>query len=333
MTDDPFLERLRAHALSQRAVPPAPPAQPDVPPPTPTAEAPRRAPIDTPSPAPDGVAPGQLSFWQSPIATTALRQRITGDAALAPEVYFARRYAARIPAPFALSLSAGDPRLERALIEEGACARVVGLDADQDRVDAANRRLAAGLRGRIEFRRGTLADWMPDAPVGAILARSVLHRQAELETVLDAIRGHLEPGGLVFVDDFVGPARFQWTDAQLAIVNRLLACLPPELLTDLTQSDARPKRRVERPDATAFAAAHPRDAVRSDEILAGLDERFERVELRPYGGAVYHQLFSRIMGNFAPRPELVRLLMEVDALLTEAGAVASDYVWGVWRRA
>jgi hypothetical protein len=63
-----------------------------------------------------------------------------------------------------------------------------------------------------------------------------------------------------------------------------------------------------------------------------LDARFERVELCPYGGAVFHQLFGRIMGNFNDRTDLVGVLMEVDALLTDAGAVASDYMWGVWRR-
>jgi len=51
-----------------------------------------------------------------------------------------------------------------------------------------------------------------------------------------------------------------------------------------------------------------------------------------YGGALYHQFFTRIMGNFASRPELVSLVMEVDAMLTDAGVLSSDYVWGVWRR-
>ena len=47
---------------------------------------------------------------------------------------------------------------------------------------------------------------------------------------------------------------------------------------------------------------------------------------------MFHQLFSRIMGNFSDRPDLVAVLMEVDALLTDAGVLGSDYVWGVWRR-
>jgi len=147
------------------------------------------------------------------------------------------------------------------------------------------------------------------------------------------IGGVLEPGGLLFVEDFVGPAQFQWTDAQLGVINRLLARLPRELLTDLSAQDGRAKLKVERPNLAKRVASNSSQAVRSDEILPELDARFERVETFPTGGAVFHQLFSRIMGNFAERPELVSVLMEVDALLTDTGVLASDYIWGVWRRA
>jgi hypothetical protein len=130
----------------------------------------------------------------------------------------------------------------------------------------------------------------------------------------------------------VGAGGFQWTEAQLDAINRLLACLPDELLLDLLAADERRKRGVSRPDPEDYSQANPHDAVRSDEVLAYLDERFERVEVHLYGGALYHQFFSRIMGNFASKPELVSIVMEVDAMLTDAGALTSDYVWGVWRR-
>jgi SAM-dependent methyltransferase len=335
MTSDPFLERLRAHASAPRASPAFEEAEDPGPVPRPAGGAWQEPAVAS---GPGGSAPrtgvraDQLSFWQSQVVREALNRRITGDARLTPEADVARRYAGSLPAPLAISLRAGDVQLEVAMVQEGGCERVVGLDPDPERADLANLRVPAALREQIRFRSASLDDWSPDAPVGGVLARSVLHRQAGLEGILDRVREVLAPGGLLIVDDYVGPARFQWSDAQLEIINRLLACLPRDLLTDLTAADGRSKRRVERPDAAGFAAAHPTEAVRSSEILACLDARFERVEVRPYGGAIYHQLFSRIMGNFTDRPDLVRVLMEADALLTEAGAVPSDYLWGVWRR-
>jgi SAM-dependent methyltransferase len=315
MSANPFVERLRNHAVSVRVQPAAA----------------THAPARNGAPA-HSVQPNQLAFWQSPVARAAINRRITGDPELGPETHFARRHGPSIVAPHALSLRAADAKLEIALVEAGSCERVTGLDDEQGRVDFAAGRVPEPLRDRIGFQLGTLDRWEPPEPLGAAVCRSFLHRRPDLEAVLDRLAALLAPGGLLFVEDFVGPARFQWTDAQLETINRLLARLPDELLTDLSATDGRRKRSVERPDSAAWIAANASEAVRSDEILPLLDARFERVEVCPYGGAVFHQLFSRIMGNFASRPELVGVLMEVDALLTDAGALNADYVWGVWRR-
>jgi SAM-dependent methyltransferase len=315
MNANPFVERLRDHAANVRALPSS------AAPPTDRASAPVLP-----------VQAHQLAFWQSPVARAAINRRITGDPELGPETYFARRHGPSIVAPQAVSLRASDAKLEIALVEAGSCEHVTGLDDEQSRVDFAAGRVPEPLRDRIGFRLGTFERFEPPEPLGAAVCRSYLHRREDLEAVLDRLAAMLAPGGLLFVEDFVGPARFQWTDAQLEAINRLLARLPEELLTDLTAADGRRKRSVERPDSADWVAANSSEAVRSDEILPALDARFERVEVCPYGGAVFHQLFSRIMGNFAARPELVGVLMEVDALLTDAGALDSDYVWGVWRR-
>jgi SAM-dependent methyltransferase len=320
----PFVERLRDHASRVGVLPPvdvATDAQL-----TPAGSGGEARPF-----APT-VAPKQLAFWQSPVARAAINRRITGDPELGPETYFARRHGPALVAPHALSLRASDAKLELALVEAGACERLTGIDDDQGRIAHAAGRVPEPLREQVGFELGTLEDFRASAPLGALVCRSFLHRRSDLEATFDRFESLLAPGGLVFVEDFVGPARFQWTDIQLEAINRLLGHLPEELLGDLAATDGRRKRSVERPELQAWIAANPHEAVRSDEIVPLLDARFERVEVCPYGGAVFHQLFSRIMGNFVGRPELVALLMEVDALLTDFGALDADYVWGVWRR-
>jgi SAM-dependent methyltransferase len=328
MNASPFVERLRDHAARVGALPRthSPPLEAGLPP---TDLSTQGAPAAT---SPAAVNPNQLAFWQSPVARACINRRITGDPELGPETYYARRHGPSIVAPHALSLRASDAKLELALVEAGSCERLTGLDDDRARVDFATGRVPEPLRERVQFQLGALEQWQPPEPLGAVVCRSFLHRREDLEAVLDRLAELLEPGGLLFVEDFVGPSRFQWTDAQLQAINRLLAQLPEELLGDLAATDGRRKRSVERPDPAAWLTANPYEAVRSEEILPALDARFQRVEVSPYGGAVFHQLFSRIMGNFAGRPDLVGVLMEVDALLTDSGALASDYVWGVWRR-
>ncbi len=314
MNASPFLKRLTDHAASLGTPPAAAPSreEPDA--------------LRPPPPAP------QLAFWQSPVVRAAINRRITGDPELGPETHFARRHGPSIVAPHALSLRASDAKFEVALVEAGSCERVTGLDDEQGRVDFAAGRVPEPLRDRVAFQLGTLDRWEPPEPLGAVVCRSFLHSRSDLEIVLDRLAAMLAPGGLLFVEDFVGPSQFQWTDAQLEAINRLLARLPHELLADLSSEDGALKLRVERPSLARRIAAGSRQAVRSEEILPALDLRFERVEVCPYGGAIFHQLFSRIMGNFSGRADLVGVLMEFDALLTDAGVVGSDYVWGVWRR-
>jgi SAM-dependent methyltransferase len=312
-TTNPFMERLQAHAQALRKRPPVGPPQPRG-----ASSAPRS---------------DLRAFWQSQVARAAINHRIAGDPAISPEAYFAERYGPAIAAPHALSLRAGDARLEAALVRGGPCVRVTGLDGDERRVQSANASVPGALREQVRFQQEDLLEWIPEELLGAVIARSVLHRQHDLDAVLDRVDAILAPGGLVFVDEFVGPARFQWTETQLDAINRLLACLPDELLVEVGADKGQYKRLVGRPNPVSHAASNPDDAVCSDRIVGGLDARFERVEVHLYGGALYHQLFARIMGNFTAQPELVRVLMEFDALLTDLGVLSSDYVWGVWRKA
>jgi SAM-dependent methyltransferase len=313
MTVSPFLERLKEHAQATRVLPVSP---------VPSAPAESQA----------AIRPNHLAFWQSPVARSCINRRITGDPLLAPETYFARRHGPSMVAPHALSLRASNSKLENALLEAGSCTQLTGLHEDPARVEYANSRVPDPLRGRINFELGDFLTWEAPEPLGAVIARSVLHRQMDLDAVLEKIATVLVPGGLVFVDEFVGPSRSQWTDEQMEAINRLLDRLPAEMLVDLSAEDGRRKGRMGRPDPEQWALANPTEMVCSDAIVPGMDERFERVEVNLYGGAVFHQFFTRIMGNFSDRPELVGVVMEVDALLTDAGALASDYVWGVWRK-
>lgn len=328
---DPFLDRLQAHtrALRERrertgdAEPGPPPA---IPPPGPAAP---------PAPAPTAPTGGQrnvLAFWQSPVARAHINRRITGDPALLPEAWFAREIASGRRADHGVTLRATDASLESRLVELGAARRITGVDPSPAHVSRARGRVPDQLRGIVEFVEASPLDWRPDAPVDLVVAASVLHRQRDLAAVLDRVRAWMAPGALLYVDEFVGPDRFQWTDGQLDVINRLLACLPEEYRVDLSRDERSIKDIVVRPDAERFAAQHEDEAVSGSRTVALLDERFERVVFRPYGGAVFHQLFARIMGNFGDRPEVVRLVMELDAILTDTGVVESDYLWAVYRR-
>ena len=264
------------------------------------------------------------SFWQSPVVMAALEERITGTPGLDRLEYFAARYG---PFERAVSLGSGHGHLERRVAQLGIARSVVGMDISQTRIDEARQSLPAALADRVTYFCGSIETWEPEGPFELLLCKSVLHHISGLERWMELATA--QPTCTVYVDDFVGPARFQWTDRQLDAINRLLHVLPDEYKRDLT-AGGRVRRHVGRPDVERFIANDPSEAIRSDEILDVLDRYLRRVEVKPYGGAIYHQLFSRTMGNFQDNPALVRVIVEMDLLLTDLGVLDTDYVWGVW---
>jgi SAM-dependent methyltransferase len=270
------------------------------------------------------------SFWQDPVAMQDIERRVTGDAAIDRVTYFRERYCPR-PVPLALSLGSGQGHLERRMVSSGVCERIIGVDISPARVEQARAAVPPALQGRIEYVCANLETWRPQQRFDLIACKSVLHHIECLDRWAQAFVDLLRPGGLVYLDDFVGANRFQWTDTQLGIINRLLAALPPERRLDLTRESPTERTKVGRPDLERFIANDPSEAIRSREILGVLERYLEPLEIKPCGGGIYHQLFSRIMGNFADAPELVRLIMAFDEILTEHGVIDSDYVWGVYR--
>lgn len=307
MSADPFLERLKERAKG-----------PD----SPSAKSKESA------PAPSQADRRALAFWQSPVANAFIRERISGDGEVSPAAFFASLTGEPVRGGPGLSLRAGDTKLERELLRLGACARMTILAETPERLEQIGARIPDEARAE----QADPLEFTPPEPLSLVVANSALHRTPDPDALVARIAGWLAPGGMVYVDEFVGPDRFQWTEAQIEIVNQLLASLPEELRLDLASGSGGLKNEIGRPDPRRFAADHPAEAVAGERIRAALDANLEAVALRPYGGAIYHQLFARIMGNFADRPELVRAILTFDAILTERGVVDSDYLWAAYRK-
>ena len=270
------------------------------------------------------------SWWQSPVVVGEVRRRITGNPETRVEQYFRDRYCPRTLGR-GLSLGAGDGAFERSMLELGVCEEILGVDISEARVERANAAVPRALAGRLSFECHNLESWRPGGEFELVIARDALHHLARLEDLCAALEQHLRPGSLLYVDEYVGPARFQWSDKQLEIISRLLARLSPALVADLVDPDLGPRRHARRPSVEGMIADDPSESVRSNEIPAILAAHFDVVERRPYGGAVFHQLFNRIMGNFAGHEDLVRTLMEVDFLLCDEGVLEENYEWGIYR--
>ena len=230
----------------------------------------------------------------------------------------------------ALSLGCGAGHLDRIFKQRGCQFRsFTGIDISQAAVDRA-RELAvgSGLAPSISYVAADLnRHRLPSDAFDFIYFFQSLHHIEALEWILDQCRGALRPGGLLLVNEFVGPSRFQWTARQLDEANAALAAIPDELRRDLTHGGV--KRRVVRPTVAQMVAHDPSEAVRSAEIEAALRARFDVFESWNWGGTVNHLVFQDIAGNFDPanpaHESVAASLIERENSLIRRGELPSDF--------
>jgi len=222
----------------------------------------------------------------------------------------------RFPSCFssALSLGCGDGPLERDLIAKGICSSILGIDISLGALELARAKAAAqGLIG-IEYRQGDLNALDLTGKFDAAFFHQSLHHVDNLDGCLSATASALRPGGLLYLDEYVGPSRKEWTPASLAEASRLFLSLPAAV---------RRRRTIEAP----IDRRDPTEAVRSSEILAAVERYFHIQERRDYGGnflAVIHPHLRLDGLKPAERDEVLLSIIEAEQEHLRSG-VASYY--------
>ncbi len=233
-----------------------------------------------------------------------------------------------LPIARSISLGCGFGGLERDLTARGLVGHVDGYDLATQAIADAGRQAGDSGMTNLHYHVADLetAD-LPAGKTDIVFAHQSVHHIERLEQIFARVRRALRPGGVFHLHEFVGPIRFQWTDAQIALVNEFLESLPEELRR---LPSGKPKPLQTRPTVAAMIEADPSEAIRSSDIQAVLGQNFEILETRPLGGTLAHLALGDIAQNFAPendehRAALLRLFaLEDDAM--RDGVIGSDFV-------
>jgi ubiquinone/menaquinone biosynthesis C-methylase UbiE len=277
-----------------------------------------------------------IQGWlDSPIVLEAhVQPRIAGD----PLRNWLIGLAARLPIPAGgrwLSLGCGAAGLEIHAVQQGLCASMRAVDVSQASIEEAQRAAAAAAISGIEF---TVDDFnvieLPTAAFDVVLMNMSLHHVRELSHILGQISSTLTPSGLLVLNEYIGPGQFQFAERQLSIVKDLLDVLDPPWRIDLTTGQVK-SEYVARP-VEFWNQADPSEAIRSDRIVAEVEQQFEIVERCDYGGTILHLLLEHIVHNFDRQDgkdvSVIRLLARFEDLLIRFGVLTSDFAVLVARR-
>ncbi|MBV8170266.1 MAG: class I SAM-dependent methyltransferase [Alphaproteobacteria bacterium] len=278
-------------------------------------------------------------YWVDlPTVQRAINRRVTGDPGKTPLEWFFEQAGAEhgLPIGRALVLGCGGGWLERHLVVANYVREVVGVDVSARVIEhAAAAARDAGL-ANISYRVGDMNRLeLDEAPFDIVFGVYAVHHCAALEALCDAIERLLVPDGWLYLDEYVGPSRFQWTDTQLHHANLLLDLLPDDLVRTRGGGPRRNYRRVSSDD---IAAHDPSEAVRSAEIPAVVASRFSVLARRGYGGALLHLQLAQIAQNFLDAADGARAqcyldrLIEAEDRLRQAGRLDDDFMVVVARR-
>jgi SAM-dependent methyltransferase len=253
----------------------------------------------------------QASWMTSIPVLMHLNERVTGDpardwlSAWAPR-YFAG-HAARV-----LVLGCGEGWLERAIADWPFVASIDALDLAAEALERASASAPPKVHYRVADLNRELLE--PDG-YDVVIAHMILHHVERLEHVFDQIERAMKPDATLIFNEYTGPKRFQFGDDILGMMNALRKALG--------------KEPVIRPTEEFMIENDPSEAVRSDELLPMLFERFEVLEEKRLGGTLLQHVLYQLPAEYrfenARERSIVDLLCTFEGALVDAQAIPSDF--------
>jgi len=230
----------------------------------------------------DATAPGEREdhYWGAqPLVRRAINRRVTGDPNRWPMEWFAAKYA-REPLTRGLSVGCGAGLLERDVLSKGICRFLEGVDFSAESIGQARRGAEeAGLSRLLQYRIEDInAIELPAARYDVVFFHGSLHHVRSVERVLSQVLRALRPGGLLYLDEYMGPSRSEWTDAAWAFAKSAFEALPEELKN---------RRSLMIP----LPMDDPLESVRSSAIRPETHRLFRVLEERLYGGNILWFVF------------------------------------------
>jgi SAM-dependent methyltransferase len=160
----------------------------------------------------------------------------------------------------------------------------------------------------------------PPEHYDAVFFHGSMHHISDPAALLDKVWAALKMGGLLFMDDYVGPSRDEWSDEHLVHARAAYDALPPWWKTNA---------RLLAP----YDASDPSEMVASSSILPAVRKRFHTVWERPYWGNLLYPVLAQVdpsKASVEERDRIIAALIEREKQLVRDGAFSSPlYVWVV----
>jgi SAM-dependent methyltransferase len=242
------------------------------------------------------VAPTHTSWMEHPLVRNYIMTAISGsEPGLWPVEWFIR-WANGRRFDRGLSVGCGTGPFERDVVRKSVVDRVDAFDGSTNSLRIATETARdEGLSSRLRYFAADFNEpFLPRTTYDVVFIHQALHHVAKLEKLLRSVLHALKPGGVLYLDEYIGPSRSDWNDELIAPHRRIFDTLPAA---------------ARRTETLPLPIQHddPSEAIRSSEIMEQLRIGFDVRAMRGYGGNLLSVLFPAV--DFARTP--------IDAVISE----------------
>ena len=196
------------------------------------------------------------------------------------------RFKQYLPFENVLIVGCGNGWLERQLYEMKIGLHFDAFDISQKYIDEA-RELSKNMPIDYFIEDINTMSNIENKKYDAVFNFAILHHATEIENATKRISEVLKPDGLIFNEEYVGPARNQYSDEHLKNMIEVMSDLP---------SKYRSKHML-RPPLANFRI-EPTEAIHSDLVRPMFEKYFDTIYERNMNGGIAYQILWNNIENF-----------------------------------
>lgn len=255
-------------------------------------------------------------FW---LANADVRAAVNSAVSGAPDEWplewFGREFGSILPLRNCAVLGCGTGALERDLIRKRIVSQVTAIDIAPSAVAFAEREARTdGVAASIRYAVGDVMDFLRENPgrFDGVFFHGALHHLSPVREALRLANTSLKTGGILYLDEYVGPSMDQWSWWRLAPANLSYYLAAP--------------RRLRRPRLVRAPRnpSDPTEMIDSASILPAVRQCFRVVAERGYGGNILALVYPNLMHDVPP-PALRRTVRRLLAIERQVVRLAGHH--------
>jgi SAM-dependent methyltransferase len=270
-------------------------------------------------------SPAKINWWEFPIIHKHINQLVCGESVDGiSRGLNLRLKALGITFEHGVSVGFGDGHKEFELLKEGLVKKFTLFELSDKGIESARKKAKMlGFENRVEFINGDCFQYEFSEKVDFVHWNNSLHHMLDVDKAVAWSHQILEIGGVFYMDDYVGPVQFQWSDETIELGTRIKKILPDKYLKNPYKPDELLDRTVLRPDAKILEESDPSEAADSSQIFESVIKYFPNADITLTGGSVYAGTLNTILHNIDESDlkdkTILNLLLIIDELATKSG--------------